>query len=86
MAVTERILDEIALELYNWNGLPEWMELFLRVLASLPGGERAEELGFAPLTIGWREVALLGRWLSAVESAEDVQYIIAELFPEEVET
>ena len=56
-------------------------ELFFRLLASLPGGERLEELGYQPFGsgLGWLEVGLIQRTLETVQDAEDVRELIDAL-------
>ena len=70
--------------------LAQWMPNFTRdmstsvwrVVASLPFGDEAEDLGFKPLTSsgwGWKEVELISDVLSAMQGQADVEGLIAVL-------
>ena len=83
MAADDNILWEIRTEPLNWSEFrfPEWLRVFSRILASLPGGEYVEDVGFEPIVdLGWRELKLLARWLSAIEDAGDVRRMGEALF------
>lgn len=74
-------LRRIAGELECW--LPceteEFVTLLFRLLAGLPGGELAEEAGYEPLCLGWKEADLLGRTLVALRDAGDVAWLTSRL-------
>jgi hypothetical protein len=76
-------LDEVLEELEVW--LPSetegFVELVARALASLPGGEALEDIGYKPLPIGWKEADLLGRLLVVLQDSGDVARAVATLFP-----
>jgi hypothetical protein len=76
-------LDEVLEELEVWlpSESEEFVELVARVLASLPGGEALEDMGYEPLLLGWKEADLLGRLLVALQDSSDVERAVATLFP-----
>ena len=81
-------IADIASELQSW--LPnynrsddEYPTLVFRILASLPGGDRLENMGYAPFNIGWHEADQLARVLDAVETKRDVQDLVDLLLDEE---
>lgn len=86
---TQRIKQMIG-ELRSWlsnydnrdpNGYPV---LVFRMLASLPGGEDMEDMGFEPLGgMGWHEADQLGRMLTVIENADDVRDLVLGLNAEE---
>jgi|GEM_PF-4113299 len=62
----------------------EFQEFIARALASLPGGERLEELGVEPLGfLGWKEMDLIASLFSAIRDADDVRAIVDALYFEE---
>lgn len=77
-------LDAIIEELETWlpSETEEFVELVMRILASLPGGEEVEDLGYRPLCMGWKEVELLRGLLSVLNGPEDVQYVSRRLLRE----
>ncbi len=79
-------------ELRNW--LPEYQSRTLRgyidligsLLASVPGGDEAEGMGFEPLPfISWKEFDMLGNLLHAIQDSGDVVYAVQQLFGDEEE-
>jgi hypothetical protein len=81
-------VKEILAELRSWlpnydRGALEYPTLLFRVLASLPGGDELEDLGFEPFNLGWHEAEQLGRVLDAIESKRDVQELIDGLLDED---
>jgi hypothetical protein len=68
----------------NYNrGQDEYPTLLLRVLASLPGGDRLEDLGYETFNVGWHEVTQLARVIDAVESKRDVEDLVDGLLDED---
>jgi hypothetical protein len=85
----KRIQDIIA-ELQSWlpnydTGDGEYPDLLYRILASLPGGERLEDLGYEPLNISWHEADQLARVIDAVEDKRDVEDLVDGLLDDEDE-
>lgn len=60
----------------------EFNELFLRLLASLPGGDYLEDIGYEPFPIGWKEAELIAKTLLAIQSSGDVAWLINRLIEE----
>lgn len=76
----KRIVDMVA-ELQSWlpnysRGPNEYPELLLRILASLPGGDRLEDLGYEAYKIAWHEADQLGRVLDAIQDKRDVEDLV----------
>ena len=86
----KQIVDLIA-ELRSWlpnydHGPDSFPTTFYRVLASLPGGEELEDMGYEPMGgIGWHEADLLGRVLEAIQGKDDVEDLVQGLIREEGE-
>ena len=75
---TKKLRDAVS-ELNNWlpNETREYGEFLFRVLASLPGGERLEDLGYEPYAfLGWKEADMLGKLLEAIEEKSDVEQAV----------
>ena len=77
------IADMIA-ELQSWlpnydHGQRDYPTLVWRLLASMPGGDRAEDMGYESFNIAWQEIEQLGRMLSAIQDTQDVEDLIAGL-------
>jgi len=74
-------LERLAEELDAWlpSESEEFTTLFFRLLASLPGGELAEEAGYRPLPVGWKEAELLAKTLATLQDASDVAYLVGRL-------
>ena len=67
-------------ELEHWfsnmtqEAISEAMEIIGRMLASLPGGEEFEGLGYEPYDwLGWHEYELITDALQAVDGKKDVE-------------
>lgn len=76
------MLNETLEDLATW--LPSETTDFIRLvgglLTALPGGEELEGY-FDPVPgVGWKEVELLGRLLTALETPGDVRKAISKLF------
>lgn len=70
------------LELESWIGSEsdEFWTLVFRLLASLPGGDEAEEVGYEPFPyIGWKEIELITEMLDKIQGARDVEQLVSEL-------
>jgi hypothetical protein len=84
-AITDMI-GELRSWLPNYDHGPEdFPTLFWRVLASLPGGDEAADMGYEAFNLGWKEAELLGDTLNAIQDASDVQDLIAGLLRDEEE-
>ncbi len=71
------ILSELRSWLPNYDrGELEYPTLLFRVLASLPGGDELEDLGFEAFNISWHEAEQLGRVLDAIETKLDVEDLV----------
>jgi len=85
----ERLLPERLqnIELWSWldSLASETVKLFLRILASLPGGDRLEDIGYEPFLMGWKEAQLLEEMLSVIENSHDVEAMVDFILYEEEE-
>lgn len=81
LAALPRHLQDVAGELDSWlpSESEEFKEFFWRFLASLPGGEAAQDMGYDPLTdmIGWKEAELLENTLKSIQTNADVEDLIS---------
>jgi hypothetical protein len=89
MTARKPIQDLIA-ELQSWlpnydHGPADYPTLLWRILASAPGGDRAEDMGYEPFQLGWQEIDQLGRVLVAIQDQRDVEDLIQGLIGEEEE-
>jgi hypothetical protein len=75
-------LREVLEELEAWlpSETAEFVELVARLLASLPGGEELEGMGYEPLGVGWKEAELLGKLLLSLQDSGDVAEAVRVLF------
>jgi hypothetical protein len=85
----KKIVDMIA-ELRSWlpnydRGEDEYPSLLLRILASLRGGDRLEDLGYRPFNIGWHEADQVARVLDAIEDQRDVEDLVDGLLNDDDE-
>jgi hypothetical protein len=70
------------LEIFSWwdSETEGFGQLVLRLLASVPGGEEAEDIGYEPFeSIGWKEFDMIGKMMEAIEGKDDVEYIVHKL-------
>ncbi|MBX6362012.1 MAG: hypothetical protein IRZ03_18300 [Acidobacterium ailaaui] len=76
---------EMAENIKNWlNDEPrETVDLFLHILAAMPGGEELQDLGFDQFQLGWTEVDLLEDMLKQIQTEKDVRDLIRYLIAEE---
>ena len=80
------LIEELQSWLPNYDHGPEdYPTLLWRILASAPGGDRAEDMGYEPFQLGWQEIDQLGRVLVAIEDKRDVEDLIEGLLGEEGE-
>jgi hypothetical protein len=80
------ILAELRSWLPNYDSGPlEYPTLLFRVLASLPGGDELEDVGYEPFNLGWHEADQLGRVLDAIETKRDVEDLVEGLLDEGVD-
>jgi hypothetical protein len=76
----KQIVD-ITAELRSWlpnydSGPDEYPTLLLRLLASLQGGERLEEIGYERFNVGWHEINQIVRVLEAVQDRQDIEELV----------
>ncbi len=72
----------VALEESDDKGAGSFYFLFWRLLASMPGGEGARELGYEPLLddgLSWDEVGLLHEVLCNFDDDGAVEYLVSRL-------
>lgn len=79
----KQIVDMIE-ELRSWlpnydHGPADYPTLLWRVLASLPGGDEAADMGYEPFQLGWQEAEQLGNVLTVIQDKRDVEDIVAAL-------
>jgi hypothetical protein len=75
----KKIFEEV--QVWISSETEDFINLVGRVLASLPGGEVLGGI-FEPLAIGWKEVELLGKLLTALDNASDVAEAVETIFGE----
>jgi len=81
-------VQEAAEEIKHWFASedPKYFELVAKILASVPGGDRFEDLGYEPFTfLGWKEFEMLGDLMVAIKDRRDVEDIAELLLNEEEE-
>lgn len=83
-------IADLISELQSWlpnydHGPADYPTLLWRILASVPGGDQAEDMGYEPFSLGWQEVDQLGRVLVAIQDKRDVEDLIAGLIADEEE-
>jgi hypothetical protein len=87
----QKHIQDLIEELRSWlpnydHGPKSFPTTFYRIIASLPGGEELEDMGYEPMEgIGWHEADLLGRVLEAIQNKGDVEDLVAGLTREEEE-
>jgi hypothetical protein len=81
------LIKELRSWLPNYDRGPDSFPTTLyRILASLPGGDELEDMGYEPMGgIGWNEADQLGRVLVAIQDKRDVEDLVAGLIHEEDE-
>jgi hypothetical protein len=88
--MARRIIEDLIAELQSWlpnydHGEDQYPVLLFRVLASVPGGEELEDIGYKPFVLGWHEVDQLARVLDAIEDKRDVEDLVDGLLDEDDE-
>ncbi len=84
-------IADILAELQSWlpnydRGEDSYPHTLFRLLASLPGGEELEDMGYEPFPgISWHEADQLGRVLEAIEGKLDVEHLVRGLLADEEE-
>jgi hypothetical protein len=83
-----RQIRELVAELDSWlanydDGPEDYPTLLFRLLASLPGGDRLEDIGYETFNIGWHEADQLARVLDAIEDKRDVEDLVDGLLDDE---
>jgi hypothetical protein len=83
-------IADLIVELQSWlpnydHGPEDYPTLLWRLLASMPGGDRAEDMGYEPFSLDWHEIDQLGRVLVAVQDQRDVEDLIQGLVGEDEE-
>lgn len=77
------------LEMSSWwdSETSEFQTFVLRLLSSMPGGDLAEDVGFAPFGdfLGWQEVKMITELLDKIEYKDDVNQIIEDILGGEEE-
>jgi hypothetical protein len=82
----EAMIDELRSWLPNYDhGAKDYPTLLYRILASLPGGDELEDMGYETFNIGWGEIEQLEHVLAAIQDKRDVEDLIAGLSHEEEE-
>lgn len=80
------MIDELRSWLPNYDhGPADYPTLVWRILASMPYGDEAADMGYEPFNLGWQEIDQLGRMLVAIEGKDDVEALIAGLMADEEE-
>ena len=67
----------------NDHGPDQYPSLLLRILASLPGGERLEDAGYETFNIGWHEADQLARVIDAIQGRRDVEDMVDSLLADD---
>lgn len=79
----QKLVEELRTWLPDYQGT-KYADSFYRILASLPGGDELEDMGYEPLPdINWREADQIARVLTAVQNERDLKELIAGLMSEE---
>ena len=80
------LIEELKSWLPNYDhGPTDYPTLLWRILASLPGGDRAEDMGYETFQLGWQEATQLGDVLAAIQDQRDVSDVIDGLVGDEEE-
>lgn len=87
MAKPRKPIQELIEELKSWlpnydHGPKDYPTLLWRILASAPGGDRAEDMGYETFNLGWQEISQLGEVLEAIQDKRDVEDLIQGLIGE----
>ena len=90
MSKPRKPIADLIGELQSWlpnydHGPNDYPTVLWRILASAPGGEQAEDMGYEPFNLSWQEITQLGELLEVIQDKRDVEDIIAGLADEEEE-
>lgn len=88
MSQPRKPIADLIGELRSWlpnydHGPSDYPTLLWRILASAPGGDEAEDMGYEPFQLGWQEIEQLGRVLEAIQDKRDVEDLVRGLLTEE---
>ena len=89
MSKPRKPIAELIEELRSWlqnydHGPDSFPNTFYRIIASLPGGDELEDMGYEPMPgIGWHEADLLGRVLVEIQGKHDVEDLVQGLIRDE---
>jgi len=82
----EDIIEELRSWLPNYDhGPKDYPILLFRILASMPGGDELEDMGYETFNLGWHEMDQLARTLDAIQDKTDVEDLVHGLTYEEEE-
>ena len=82
----EAIIEELRSWLPNYDHGPnDYPTLLFRILASAPGGDELEGMGYETFNLGWGEIDQLGRVLETIQDKRDVEELVEGLIHEEGE-
>lgn len=92
MTKARKPIADLVGELRNWlsnydaREKDSYPQLLFRILASAPGGDELEDMGYEPFRqMGWHELDQLGRVLEAIQDKQDVEELVRGLVAEEEE-
>lgn len=76
--VIKDLAESLRSDLLNYDGGPgTFPDLLYRILATLPGGDEAEDMGFQPIEgMGWHEAQMLEEMLSTIQDKTDVEELV----------
>ncbi len=82
----EDMIEELRSWLPNYDhGPKDYPILLFRILASMPGGDELEDMGYETFNLGWAEMDQLARTLDAIQDKTDVEDLVHGLTYEEEE-
>lgn len=77
----EDIIEELRSWLPNYDARSpnDYPVLLFRILASLPGGDELEDMGYETFQLGWHEADQLARVIDAIQDKRDVEDLVRGL-------
>lgn len=83
----EDMIEELRSWLPNYDSKSpnDYPILLFRILASMPGGDELEDMGYETFNLGWHEMDQLARVLDAIQDKYDVEDLVHGLTYEEEE-
>lgn len=77
-------IADLIRELQSWlpnydHGPEDYPTVLFRILASAPGGDRLQDMGYEPFNLGWQELDQLGKLLVAIQDKRDVEDLVEAL-------